>query len=145
MKKIKEKSFVNRGDGQPMSQALEIFLYSVSKVLKLHKSLYGLKQATRVWNETLNEATTKEGFIQSKHDECVFIHNSESNVCYVIVHVDDMIFSSNSMSIINSKKEALNKYFELKSLGIGKNYLGIEVSRDENGIFLISQENYKTQ
>ena len=113
-----------------------------NKVLRLHKSLYGLKQAARAWSQTLTAAMTYEGFEQSKHDECLFIHKSKADTCYAIVHVDDMIFSSHSESLINSKIMSLNKHFELKCLGNVQNYLGIEVSRDKNGIFAISQTNY---
>lgn len=114
----------------------------MNKVLRLHKSLYGLKQAARVWNQTLNKAMSKEGFMQSKHDECLYIYKFKSDVCYAVVHVDDMIFSSNSMSLIHSKIEKLNESFELKCLGEVRNYLGIEISKDEKGIFAISQTSY---
>lgn len=112
------------------------------KVLKLHKSLYGLKQAARVWNQMLHEAMSHEGFIQSKFDECLYTYKNESNVCYAIVHVDDMIFASNSDSLINDKVAQLNKSFELKCLGHVKTYLGIETTRDNKGKFAISQTIY---
>lgn len=41
-------------------------------VLKLHKSLYGLHQSTRMWNFCLKEALTWLGFIQAKADLCLF-------------------------------------------------------------------------
>ena len=42
-------------------------------VLKLHHNLYGQKQAGCVWYEFLcKRLITKAGFIQSKHDECLF-------------------------------------------------------------------------
>ena len=87
-------------------------------------------------------AMSNEGFIQSKYDECLYIFKDESNICYAIVHVDDMIFSSNSLSIIQSKTRALNHSFELKCLGNVTNYLGIEVARNEKGCFAISQTKY---
>ena len=42
-------------------------------VLKLHRNLYGQKQAGRVWYKYLRKRLiTKAGFVQSKHDECLF-------------------------------------------------------------------------
>ena len=42
-------------------------------VLKLHRNLYGQKQAGRVWYVYLcKPLITKAEFVQSKHDECVF-------------------------------------------------------------------------
>jgi hypothetical protein len=115
---------------------------SNDKVLKLNKSLYGLKQAARVWNQTLNKAMTNEGFLQSKNDECLYKFQDENYICYAIVHVDDMIFASNSLNLINTKTKALNRSFELKCLGKVQNYLGIEISRDAQGIFAIHQTKY---
>ena len=43
-------------------------------VLRVKKNVYGQKQAGRVWNKYMVEKLTSPevGFIQSKHDECVF-------------------------------------------------------------------------
>ena len=42
-------------------------------VLKLHRNLYGQKQARRVWYKYLcKQLLTKAGFVQCKHDECLF-------------------------------------------------------------------------
>ena len=41
-------------------------------VLKIHRNIYGQKQAGRVWNRYLVNKLVKElGFKQSKVDECV--------------------------------------------------------------------------
>jgi transposase InsO family protein len=41
-------------------------------VCKLNKSIYGLKQAAKVWNEKLHGALTKLGFKQSTSDPCLY-------------------------------------------------------------------------
>ena len=115
---------------------------SSDKVLKLHKSLYGLKQAARVWNQTLNSSMTEAGFQQSKNDECLYMLKNPLGICYTIVHVDDMIFASTSSQLLDISIDKLNKSFELKCLGNVQNYLGIEISRNQKGIFAICQTNY---
>jgi hypothetical protein len=42
-------------------------------VLKIHRNIYGQKQAGRVWNKYLSEKLVKElGFKLSKVDKCVY-------------------------------------------------------------------------
>jgi hypothetical protein len=43
------------------------------KVLKLNKSLYGLKQASREWNNMLKEWLIKHGYKQLISDQSVFV------------------------------------------------------------------------
>ena len=46
-------------------------------VLKIHRNIYGQKQAGRVWNKYLADKLIKEvGFTQSKVDECMFYRGS---------------------------------------------------------------------
>lgn len=111
-------------------------------VYKLSKSLYGLKQAARNWNLTLNKMFINNGFRQSNEDKCLYILRKGDRVCYVLVHVDDLLVASNSAELIQEVYKNVGKCCELKDLGEVKQYLGIDVHRDENGHFLISQSSY---
>ena len=42
-------------------------------VCKLRKSIYGLKQSPRCWNEKLRDQLRSAGFKESGADPCVFI------------------------------------------------------------------------
>ena len=60
-------------------------------ILKLHHNLYGQKQAGRVWYEYLRKwLVTKAGFIQSKHNECLFYWGK---VMYAL-YIDDSILGA---------------------------------------------------
>ena len=60
-------------------------------VLKLHCNLYGQKQAGRVWYKYLRKRLiTKAGFVQSKHDECLFFRGK---VMYAL-YIDDSILGT---------------------------------------------------
>lgn len=48
-----------------------------TKVCKLKKSVYGLKQAPKQWNHKLSEALFEAGFEQSQNDHSLFIKKRE--------------------------------------------------------------------
>jgi hypothetical protein len=65
-----------------------------SHCLKLKKTLYGQKQAGRVWNQFLHRGLTELGFKQSSVDECVYYRGTSILLCYV----DDTILIDPSNS-----------------------------------------------
>jgi hypothetical protein len=64
-------------------------------VYKLHKNLYGLKQAAHDWNKTLTQVLINEGFLVNPADHCLFSKSNKNDVCYVLMHVDDLLIVSN--------------------------------------------------
>ena len=59
------------------------------KVVRLNKSVYGLKQASRTWHTHLTMCLEKLGFEQCMSDVCVFCLNENGHVPITVVHVDD--------------------------------------------------------
>ena len=71
------------------------------KVCKLLKSLYGLRQAGRIWNEVLNDFLLKQGFQQCATDECLYhIRLSNGKQLFVIIYVDDIIVAGNCLRLL---------------------------------------------
>lgn len=56
--------------------------------------------------------------------------------------VDDLLFASNSLKMIEEAAEKINKKFKMKCLGEVNHYLRIEIEKDEKGHFMISQSYY---
>jgi Reverse transcriptase (RNA-dependent DNA polymerase) len=112
------------------------------KVLKLNKSLYGLKQAARVWNQTFHDKLLKIGFVQNETDKCLYVLREQEKLCYLLVHVDDILLVSNDLTLLNFCSEKIGKQFEIKNLGNVKHYLGMDVLRDSEGHFKIAQSSY---
>ncbi|PNX93517.1 retrovirus-related Pol polyprotein from transposon TNT 1-94 [Trifolium pratense] len=111
-----------------------------NQACRLRKSLYGLKQAPRCWFAKLKSALLRYGFTQSYSDYSLFTLHRDSAELYVLVYVDDLIISGNDNKSIESFKSYLSTCFHMKDLGTLKYFLGIEVARNSNGIFLCQQK-----
>ncbi|CAL2268648.1 unnamed protein product [Prunus armeniaca] len=110
-------------------------------VCRLHKSLYGLKQASRLWFAKFTEAILAAGFIQSKADYSLFTCKDGKSFTALLIYVDDILITRNDIDAINSLKSFLHTCFHIKDLGDLKYFLGIEVSRSKKGIY-VSQRKY---
>src|SRR6187200_855126 len=115
--------------------------FKKDEVCKLKKSLYGLKQSPRAWFGRFTIAMKSYGFKQSNSDHTLFIKRKNKLVTCLIIYVDDMIITGNDEKEMTTLKEKLFTEFEMKNLGRLKYFLGIEVLRSKQGIF-ISQKKY---
>ncbi|KAL5577006.1 hypothetical protein UlMin_018705 [Ulmus minor] len=113
-------------------------------VCRLHKSLYGLKQASRQWYAKFSNTLLANNFKQSATDHSLFIKNSGNTFLALLVYVDDIIIASNCAKAVQDLKDTLERNFKLKDLGNLRFFLGLEVARTEKGI-LISQRHYALQ
>nr|GEW84084.1 reverse transcriptase, RNA-dependent DNA polymerase [Tanacetum cinerariifolium] len=116
-------------------------LLDQSLVCKLKKSLYGLKQAHRQWFAKLSSALLDFRYTQSKTDYSLFVKQHNASFTAVLVYVDDLLITRNDEGQINSLKSQLSFVFHMKDLGELSYFLGLEVSRSSQGIF-ISQHKY---
>jgi hypothetical protein len=108
---------------------------------RLHKSLYGLKQASRQWFAKFSEAIRSAGYEQSKADYSLFIRKQGKSFTALLIYVDDILITGNDPVSITDIKKFLHNKFHLKDLGKLKYFLGIEISTSRTGIF-ISQWKY---
>lgn len=101
-------------------------------VCRLKKSLYGLRQAPRCWFSKLRTALVRYGFAQSYSDYSLFSLRKGKYEVYI----DDLIIGGNDSTTISQFKKYLGECFHMKDLGELKYFLGIEVARRPEGIFL---------
>ncbi|KAK2413561.1 putative mitochondrial protein [Trifolium repens] len=112
-----------------------------TKVCKLQKSIYGLKQASRQWYSKLSESLISFGYMQSSSDFSLFTKFNESSFTALLVYVDDIVLAGNDISEIQNVKSFLNDRFKIKDLGPLRYFLGLEVARSKQGI-LLNQRKY---
>ncbi|KAF7573927.1 hypothetical protein PtrM4_055500 [Pyrenophora tritici-repentis] len=65
-------------------------------VLKVLRSLYGLKQAARDWNLLMKKELLAWGFVQSLADPCMFVHKERK--IRILVYVDDVLAAAKEQS-----------------------------------------------
>ncbi|KAE8736044.1 hypothetical protein F3Y22_tig00000218pilonHSYRG00253 [Hibiscus syriacus] len=109
-------------------------------VCKLRKALYGLKQAPRAWYGKIAEFLTKSGYSVTPADSSLFVKANEGKLAIVLVYVDDLIITGDDEAEILQTKENLSVRFQMKELGQLKHFLGLEVDRTHEGIFLCQQK-----
>ena len=111
-------------------------------VCKLKKSLYGLKQSPRCWNEALDKQLKNMGFEHANSDPCVYTA-SGGEVFLIAVYIDDIILAGRSDKHMKEVKDEIVEKFTVKDLGELHHFFGVYVMQDkESNSIWIGQETY---
>ena len=106
--------------------------------LKLLKTLYGLKQSGREWNQLLHSKLVNINFKQCMTDTCLYYRQVEGKKQLIGIYVDDLIVVSQEPSS-NSKIFTELKELEVKDLGEASKVLGIGFEKTPTGLGLHQQ------
>jgi hypothetical protein len=107
-------------------------------VLKIHRNIYGQKQAGRVWNKYLADKLIRDlGFKQSIVDECVFYRGSTLYVLYT----DDSILAGPDAKEIDKIINELQRKAKLEITIEGdlSDFLGVNIDRRKDGTIHLTQ------
>ncbi|GJW67025.1 retrovirus-related pol polyprotein from transposon TNT 1-94 [Tanacetum coccineum] len=132
--KLKEEVYVKQ---PPSFESNEFPDY----VCKLNKALYEMKQAPRVWYETLSTFLIQNKFTKGRIDITLFIYKLNGDVILVQVYVDDIIFGSTSYKLFKQFEKLMTKKFEISMIGELTYFLRRQIKQDDKGI-TIFQEQY---
>ena len=111
-------------------------------VCRLKKSIYGLKQSPRCWNQALDAQLKEFGFKQSSNDPCIYVSTTDS-MLFLAVYVDDIVLAGKSQQTIAKVKADLGKHFRVKDMGELHYFLGVNVKQNfEAGKIWIGQPSY---
>ena len=92
-------------------------------VLKLNRSMYGLRQSPRNFFMFLKENLEKAGLKQSIHDPCLFFSDEVICVCYV----DDCLWWSTEQNYIDKVIKKVKENMDLEVEDSVNGFLGISV------------------
>jgi hypothetical protein len=110
-------------------------------VYKLHKSLYGLKQALRAWYECLNDFLIKNDFRIGNADSTLFTRKMGKDLFVCQIYVDDIIFSSTNKSFCDEFSKIVMDRFEMSTMEVITFFLGFQIKQGKERTF-ISQTKY---
>ena len=99
-------------------------------VMKLMKSIYGMKQAGRIWNQTFNKVVESLGFKRLPCEWCVYMRQSSTGTVIFAVHVDDILCAASSIDKNAHFKAELKAHWDITDLGPANFALGIAITRD---------------
>ncbi|SGY28317.1 BQ5605_C080g12972 [Microbotryum silenes-dioicae] len=112
------------------------------KILKLSKSIYGLRQAGTIWNAEIDSTLCSLGYIPTKSDICIYRRDHDGHSHYIALYVDDLLLVGPSVAKIDRVLDALELMYGIKRLGPAEYILGIQVKRGQDGSITLSQERY---
>ena len=114
-------------------------------VHRLCQALYGTRQAGRAWIRYLTRFLLAHGFTQSTADPCIFVGQPSHFQGYFVlgVWVDDMLVIFALDDDWNKFINIITDTFQVRH-GDAHLFLGMVISRLDDGSFRISHENYIT-
>ncbi|TPX49944.1 DNA-directed DNA polymerase [Synchytrium endobioticum] len=111
-------------------------------VCRLKKSLYGLRQAPRVWFEHLSAWMHDANFFSSPAEPCLYTGTASSGTrVYILIHVDDFLITASTKEAVVEIESKLESSFKLKKGGALNWYLNFQFIRHDN-VILMSQHTY---
>ena len=106
--------------------------------LRLKKSLYGLKQAGRLWSQLLHAKLVNAGFTCCVTDLCLYDKHQDSETKIVGAYFDDLLVTTSKMILVREFSDELRS-LSIKDLGQVIKFLGMRVALND-GIYLLDQE-----
>ena len=105
-------------------------------VMCLMKSIYGMRQAGRRWNQTFHKAVLEWGFERVPCEWCVYVRHTTTGTVIFAVHVDDIFSITNPPEENIRFREQLKSKWDISDLGPIKFALGIAVEQKGSEICL---------
>lgn len=115
-------------------------------VLRLRRSLYGLRQSSRAWNLTLDRKLRDLGYTPLYTDACIYsrmrLELGILQVAIIAVNVDDTLVFCTPEHTSFVVQELLRE-FDMRDLGPVRHFLGMQIERDRaNQVLVLKQTSY---
>ena len=103
-----------------------------SKVCRLQRSIYGLKQASRSWNIRFDKMIKTYGFVKNEEEPCIYKWANGPVVVFLVLYVDDILLIGNDVPALQGIKIWLSSQFSMKDLGEASYILEMRIYRNRS-------------
>jgi hypothetical protein len=111
-------------------------------MVRLHKSLYGTRNAGHLWWKDLRKALLELGYSQCPFDQCLFYRiRADGTMTFLATWVDDVIIATNDPEINKLKEKLEAMGFRIQTLEHLEWYLGLGIEFTDTHL-IINQEAY---
>lgn len=111
------------------------------KTPKLNRSLCGLKQAGRIWNQQIENTLNSLGYHPFKTDACIYVRKFDTTNHYICSMLTIYLWLG-LLWLKWNEFSGLEKKNGIKRFGSAEYVLGIQLIRKQNKSLKISQEDY---
>ena len=77
-----------------------------------------------------------QNFQRCKSDKNVYINYYYGNFISIVLYVYELLITGSTVASISSIKTALHNAFEMSDLGLLKQFLGLEIKKNSDGIMV---------
>lgn len=117
----------------------EGFTDESSKVCKLLKSIYGLRNSPKAWNNSLDDMLLSYGLKALTIDPCFYYLNNSDVFVMLVIYVDDCILASTSKEYNQNFLKYLSSKIKIKIVERGI-FLGIRYRFRDKQVFLDQEQ-----
>jgi hypothetical protein len=105
-------------------------------VCRLQKSIYGLRQASRIWNKRFTSFLTKYNLIATHQDPCVY-RSTTVPLILMAIFVDDGLIASSSRAYTDPILQEMNDVFQIR-IDEPDTFVGLRITKNRGlrSIFL---------
>ncbi|CAI7773540.1 unnamed protein product [Closterium sp. NIES-53] len=115
-----------------------------NQVCQLEKSLYGIKQAPRLWQQHLHARLVRIGFLQQPHDQGMYRLSKGTDYILLIVYIDDLLYIGSTDDITTWFEGDLQRDLTLTVATTVTHYLRVNIQDGDNAIYLSAEKNTDT-
>ena len=98
-------------------------------VWKLMHSIYGMKQASHIWNHMFDSTVHSWGFCCMSSEWCIYLQVSDTGTTIFTLHINDILSTSSSLAKLEHFQTALKSCWDISDLSPANFALGISITQ----------------